>query len=262
MKKHIKSAIVAALAATQALAFCGCAGTPSETEPKKFGQFGYYGVYLVDYAVKAITSSEAKTKIGDNNSASAAAVNAARDGDSDQKRTVAPSEEIVNSMLARYSECTVTTTYYDNGETTAKKKTDVYNGTDLKNMIAQNYVIPYAQMCATNIIAFDELIDYMDNLNATIDPALPFKKYYTYHLDSNDNFIVQSRDYSEISSSSSGGISTTFRQDTEIVYDSTFKVSKWQTSLGLNIATPTGTISQGYILEMDFEWTVKTSSNE
>ena len=264
MKKHIKSALVIALAASQALAFCGCAGDPVEPVKKMFGKFDYYGVYLTEYAVRAISSAEAKAKVLKNHieAAISPASNAAR-ADGTQKRTISPSAELADEIFARYSECNVTTTYYDNGETTAKKKTDKYSGTELRNMITQNYVSPYAQMYATNIIAFDDLIEYMDQMNASITTAdnLPFDKYFTYHLDSNDNFIVHTSDFSEISSSTGGGISTSFRQDTEIVYDSTYKVSKWQTSLGLNIATPTGTISQGYILEMDFDWTVKTTSN-
>lgn len=263
MKKHIKSALIIALAASQALAFCGCAEDPTKPITKMFGKFDYYGVYLTEYAVKAITYVEAKAKVLKNHvdSATVSSANAARDTDNTQKRTVPPSEELVNQLLARYSECKVTTTYYDNGETTPKTKTNTYVGMELRNMIANNYVAPYAQMYATNIIAFDDLIDYMDEINATINAssALPFDNYYTYHLDSNNNFIVHASDFSEISSSTSGGISTTFRQDTEIVYGPTMVVSKWQTSLGLNIATPNGDISQGYILEMDFDWTVKTA---
>jgi hypothetical protein len=42
-----------------------------------------------------------------------------------------------------------------------------------------------------------------------------------------------------------------------MVYDEEGKLVKWQSSLGVYTATPSGTMKQGYILEMDFNWVVK-----
>lgn len=55
-----------------------------------------------------------------------------------------------------------------------------------------------------------------------------------------------------------GGISASFRQDTEIMYDDDNKINKWQTSLGLIYSTPQGKTEQGYILEVEFEWQIKS----
>ncbi len=144
------------------------------------------------------------------------------------------------------------------------KQTKLYTheGTSLKSALKENEFSPSNQICAKYIFINMEILDYMESMNARFKESsdrgtIPFNDIYTYWNDKNGNLVVKTADYAEIPSSISGGIGCNFRQDIEIVYDADNKVTKWQTSLGILIAGPDGTIKQGYILELDFDWKLK-----
>lgn len=59
------------------------------------------------------------------------------------------------------------------------------------------------------------------------------------------------------STSVGGRIGCSYRHNSEILYDYENKISKWQTSFGVYSSTPRGTMKQGYILEIEYNWIVK-----
>ena len=227
---------------------------------KQFGEFDSYGETLKQYAIEEISADEAKALLianaAENSQNLGTAIPGVREGD-----LPLPSDELVNYFMSNYSDCTATTTYYIKKGKKGKEvdKEDFLQGTDFKAMISENTFIPFNQLVAKMIVAFPELIDYMEAQNRTFEMSdtydvAPFKTCFSYHKDKDGNLVIQCRDFSEIPSSESGGVACSYRQDTEIVFDSFNKISNWQTSLGVYTASPQSTIKQGYILKVDFNW--------
>lgn len=229
----------------------------------QFGEFSYKGKTLIDYAVKTISASEAKQILAagraeKNNVAVGLNANVALVASADN----APTADIVNDILKNYAGCDITTKYYVDNKDDLQIKIDKLTGVDFKHVLEENRFTPFSQLVAKNVIVYDGLIDYMEEANAEFAASerglvAPFKSVFSYHEDANGNLIIQIRDYAEIASSVGGGIGASYRQDTEIIYDSEGKMITWQTSLGLYSSTPQGTIKEGYILEMSVDWIEK-----
>lgn len=264
MKKLIAGIALTLAAATPVLTLCSCKNN-TENKPKTFGEFSYNGKYLTEYAAKEITANEAKAII--NKKAAYASTSSfvvecdyiadTYNVSEDIINAPKPSESLVTSVVQSYGKLTTTTKYYVPEGNEAKEKVDELTGAEFKLHLQKNEITPFNQLVAKNLLMFDELIDFMEQENENFknsSTVAPFRNIFTYHTDGNDNLIIQTRDFAEIASSVGGGIGCNYRQDTEIVYDSELKISKWQTSLGVTLATPNGTVKQGYILEVDFDW--------
>ena len=129
-------------------------------------------------------------------------------------------------------------------------------------MLTTNQHVPFSQLIAKYILAFPTLIDSMETRNEEYRNSeeslvAPFTNIFSYHTNAKGELVIHTRDFAEIPSSVGGGIGCSYRQDTEILYDADNKMQKWQTSLGLYSATPHGTMKQGYILEVEFNWIQK-----
>lgn len=267
MKKTFAKLAVLMAAFTPAVMLCACGSENASQGGKQFGEFSYNGIYLTEYAQKSISATEAKELIKKSSGQTASAnvgfvggVEAFNIHD-EINNAPKPSESLITSYAAKYT-VVVTTLYYESGSTTPLTKVDELSGLDVSNMLRENEFTPFGQLVAKNVIMFDELIDFMENENKNFKDSenaivAPFKNIFTYHTDAHENLIVQTHDYSEIASSVGGGISCNYRQDTEIVYNKNLLIEKWQTSLGVSSATPSGTLKQGYILEMEFDWQEK-----
>lgn len=264
--KKIYAAMATFLACTALCVGCG----EQDSAPKMFGMFSYNGHYLTTYAVQEISGSEAKTIVQNNYATSQNAYTAAKIASAVQPLSVnpsqpygypAPSADLVDSLMLEYASVEVTTKYYkEDGK--AKPKTDLLQGTDFKSMVTVNEIAPFSQLVARGVVIFDELIDYMEEQNEIFltseDATLaPFRSIFSYHTDKTGNIVIQTRDFAELPSSVGGGVGCSYRQDTEIVYDEENKMTKWQTSLGVYTAAPTGTLKQGYILEVELKWNPK-----
>lgn len=248
-------------------------GGGSYTPPTsgRFGEYGYNGQYLRDYAVKEITVSEAKKIINANKTKSSVSTQASQGLFVSKypklsvlgKLDLEPSEEQLHTILDNYSICTVTVeTFVGDGDYSGSPRQNELSGGDLQDMLKKNEYMPFSQMKAKIIFIYDGILEQMEShnkkfLESSNKDLAPFKKPYIYSKDSLGNLVLKIFDYSEMPSSESGGISSFYRQDIEICYDSEGKIKVWQTSLGLSIATPQGTVKQGYILKSNFAWTKK-----
>ena len=258
-KKKFFALFVAALSCAFTVLMSSCSNAT-----KYFGEFSYYGKFLTDYAVgKSISATAAKSLVARKSgvqSSGASTYSAVTDIVGDETAP-SPSDEEINNVLNTFASVEITATYYDEK---GNKQTKLYTheGTSLKSALKENEFSPSNQICAKYIFINMEILDYMESMNARCQESsdrgtIPFNDIYTYWNDKNGNLVVKTADYAEIPSSISGGIGCNFRQDIEIVYDADNKVTKWQTSLGILIAGPDGTIKQGYILELDFDWKLK-----
>ena len=271
-----KAKIIISLILSVLLCFCvGCIEMPEDPEafvPVKFGYFSYNGKSLTAYAHKEITAQQAKNIVQNKQKAVVQSVKEKGEtrndlvllsiNPADVSKTPAPSKVLVDETLDKYASLNVTTKYYVSGDVNQQSKTDFLQGTDLKSILEANQFIPFSQLVAKGVLIFDELIDYMEEQNeifknSEISKIAPFKTIFSYHTDYSGNIVIQTRDFAEIPSSVGGGIGCSYRQDTELVYDKECKLTKWQTSLGVYSATPTGTLMQGYILEVELDWVEK-----
>ena len=258
-KRRLFTLFIAALSCVFTIFMASCS-----TVTKFFGEFGYYGKFLTEYAVgNNINLNAAKSLVARKSSAesSTASTFSTVTDIVGEETAPAPSDEEINSILNTYAACEITATYYDEK---GNKQTELYThtGFGLKSILKDNEFSPSSQIRAKYLLINLDILDYMDAMNARFKESpdkgtIPFNDIYTYWRDKNGNLVVKMSDYAEIPSSISGGIGSNFRQDIEIVYDTDNKVTKWQTSLGILIAGPEGTIKQGYILELDFDWQLK-----
>ena len=224
---------------------------------ERFGEFGFYDHYLTKYSKEELSASEAKELIIANAQDCGLPLESAIPGIRDNDLPL-PSDDLVTAFTSRYADCEVKTTYYiDDGD--EEIKYDYLQGTDFKAIIGDNIFSPFNQVVAKIVVLFPEIIDYMEEQNQQFKgnekyDTYPFKTLFSYHKDSEGCLVIQCRDFAEIPASEAGGVACNYRQDTEIIFDKLNKIERWQTSLGVYTATPTGTITQGYILMMDFEW--------
>lgn len=254
------------------LVFVCCFSTGCKKDNEKtttFGEFSYEGKYLTSYAENEISANEAKNLIQNKTSAISCSVikndnaySLLSVNPSEPMDTPLPSKNLVDSVITKYASIEILTKYYVSEQENQQQKRDFLQGTDLKSVIEENKFTSFSQLVAKGVIIFDELIDYMEEQNrlfkeSDISKIAPFQTIFSYHTDYLGNIVIQTRDFAEIPSSVGGGIGCNFRQDTEIVYDNENKLTKWQTSLGVYSATPTGTLKQGYILEVEVIWNQK-----
>lgn len=283
MKKIAKFCAFAASIATAASMAISCAAASTVatvgTVLKTFGEFAYGIHTLTEIANNTISSSEARKLVGENQAKFVAdsgnGISTSADETTDGKEEPAeggndapangdvtvdikPCKEMIGVLKNKFGGVNVTTKYYVEDSDVQQVKTDEVRGVDFVALVTENKFSPFNQLTARHLYAYEELIDFMDAENAKFDSSgAPFNAPFTYHVDSNGNFILQTHYFTGIASSVSGGISCYYQQDTEILYDAQNKISRWQSSLGVILSTPNGSVHQGYILEMEFDWIEK-----
>ena len=260
MKKKILKIVITILMSCFMLAFGLLAGCKcNESDPIIFGKFGYNGNYLTQRAVgEEISASEAKNTLSSNFVTTANAFGVAGSDDA----VVPVPSNIIDSVCRKYAALNIKTKYYTEGVEDKQSKNDRVAGTDLFSTLERNRFSPFAMLEACNIVIFPEMIDFMEQENANFRASAaavkaPFKNIFSYYLDENGNMVIHCKDFADIPASVGGGIGCYFLQETEIVYDAENKISFWQTSLGIYTQSPKGTMQQGYILEIEFDWEVK-----
>ena len=249
MKKTIKT--IGLLLSIISLGGCNKSAT---AENVTFGDFGYNGIFLKEYATKQIGVDEAKdlVEIAYSNP---------------QKREMKRADNKSNSdniqiVLTKYASLITTVKYYVSDREEQQVRKDIYQGTDFKFLLETNHYEPFGQMSVKYIFVDDDLLDDMEAQNNAFKESgsyitSPFNEPYTYHTNDENKLIVQTHSFAELPASTGGGIGSTFRQDCELIFDEEGKITFWQSSLGLYTSTPTGTVKEGYIFEVNFEWNSK-----
>ena len=229
-------------------------------EKHRFGEFSYEGTYLMSDAQEQLTFNQAKKIVSENSKKTSASAHTLSTYISS---SILPDQETINSIRRRYASCTITTYYYQDGTKNRLSKTDVAEGTNLQTLLSENKFSAYAYLEAHLLVVSNNVLEALEQQNADFHDSsesinCPFQDCYTYHKDSNGFLIIQNHAFSEIPSTVTGGISVSYRQDTETTYDADNKITHWQSSLGVLTSTPTGSVHEGYILEIDFKWTLKS----
>ena len=228
-----------------------------DTNKNAFGDFSYHGVFLKEYAKKQITLEEAKGLIHLESNRDLPSNKLVLDEDEQQSY-----ETTVNTLLTKYGSMTTMVKYYIDTEEKQQVRQDIYQGTDFYNLLDINHYEPFGQMSVRYLYVDSYLLDDMEEENRLYNLSennikSPFNNPYTYHVSDANNLVIQTHAFAELPASTVGGIGSTFRQDCELVFDQEGKINCWQASLGLYTSTPTGTVKEGYIFEVEFEWVEK-----
>ena len=242
MKKFTR--YITALLSVLAMTACG-SSDPQAEQNSRFGDFGYKGLFLNEYADKQITVDVAKTLV---------------DVKTPTKRANTASN--IQTVLTNYASLITTVQYYVSDNAEQQVRRDIYQGTDFKFLLETNHYEPFGQMSVKYIFVDDDLLDDMERQNEEFKASSqhlvsPFNEPYTYHTNENNILILQTHSFAELPASTCGGIGSTFRQDCELIFDEEGKITFWQSSLSLYTSTPTGTVKEGYIFEVSFEWADK-----
>ena len=250
MKKLLYVSALIALGAS-ALSACSSSNNSGSNNGNQFGEFTYMGHSLKEYATKEITASRAKSLISIAPKPGIRSLN---------KRTTTHINK--STILYNYASLATVVKYYEDGKEAQQVRSELYQGTEFSNLLERNYYEPFGQMNVRYLYVDDSFIDYMEEENNEFiatgkNYVSPFKYRYTYHEDDNQQLIIQIHDFAELPASVGGGIGSSFRQDSELVFDKEGKITVWQSSLGLYTTTPSGTVRQGYIFEAEFCWTEK-----
>lgn len=241
------------------IAVIGCTSEKEEhkTELGNFGIFSYNGIYLKEYATEEISVVDAKKLL-----------NVEKVTKTNKTTTLggaynpADSSEDTLRILKGYASLRTSVKYYVSGKDEEQVRTEIYSGEEFLAILEENRYIPFGQMTAKYLCMNDEILEEMEESNVKFREDIssityPFNNPYTYHTNSKSELIVQTHNFVELPASINGGIGSFFRQDCELLFDEEGKIKLWQSSLGLYTSTPTGTVLQGYIFRVDFDWEVK-----
>ena len=235
-----------------ALTLIGC-GEDNHVRAKQssnFGDFGYNGMFLKEYATRQIDVDKAKDLVEIDY------------GPTTRAGSKSDIDEDIEITLTKYASVIATVKYYISDRDEQQVRKEIYQGTDFKFLLETNHYEPFGQMSVKYLFVDDPLLDEMEVMNEEFKESKehlisPFNEPYTYHTNEDNILILQTHSFAELPASTCGGIGSTFRQDCELLFDEEGKITYWQSSLGLYTSTPTGTIKEGYIFEVSFEWIAK-----
>lgn len=254
MKKMTRIfALLLLLGCFVALVACG--------ESEQFGLFDSDGAALSQAAEDAITAKEAQTLINTKATENGIALGKGKTS-LEVGGMPLPSDTLVNGFMAEYSSCTVTTTYHnDDGMQTSSK---VYRSEELLAMLSENSVSPFTDFVLKYVVAFPELIDYMELQNKAFTQSeeylfAPVKSLFSYYTDSDGNLVVHINNFENIKPAEgiAGGINGDYRQEIELVYDEYNKLVSWQMSMGIVTKFPEGDLASGCVMQVAFDWEEK-----
>ena len=230
-------------------------------ESEQFGLFDSDGESLFENAQDEITADAARQLI------TQMATEGGLDVTGSKAPAVAggmplPTDKLVNGLMAQYSSCSVTTTYYN--EEGTQEETKVLRGEELMAMLSQNTLSPFSDFTVKYVTAFPELINYMEAQNQAFTQSeayifAPVKSLFSYYTDADGNLVVHINNFEnlKLSEGMAGGVNSEYRQQIELVYDETNKLISWQASMGVVTKFPQGDLANGCVMKADFAWEEK-----
>lgn len=251
MKKKSLFAVVMLIVMVLVSVLSGCSGNGN------FGSFCQNGRYLKEIAKKSISYSQAIEKVRGSRAKAMSYADAEEMASIDEENGIHPLPEgMVDSLVRKYSEVQIKVKYYNEKNKLTTTTDPSIQASRLEYHLKNNFLETSIGLRISNIIMLNDTLNDMEKANAAFsDRNAYFTHPYTYHTDRKKNLVIQMHAYMEMSSLGlNGGIDCNVRQDTEVQYDSENKITKWQTSLGVWLASVNGIVREGYIYEVEFEW--------
>lgn len=263
MKKYRKFLLVAVMMTViLAIFLSGCSAFNKKGETAvQFGKFTYRGNQLFSFKQADIDAREA---LGMLPVTPKSPVVSASSVDAPPILIAQTPDELVSKFLKAYQGVVITSKFWEtNSEGVAVEKvySDELNGADFRVMLQRNEIGISTGIVIKNVITYPELIDSfeMTNKDFALSPnyeTSPFPKIFTYHRAATQ-FVLQTHNFVEISSSGSSGLSCSYLQENESLYDLEGKTEKFQSSLGMKMQTKIGTQYEGTIFSVEMQWQLK-----
>lgn len=221
---------------------------------EQFGFFSHNGYSLKSFKNKDITYTEANNLIKTNTISTASATSTSN---ADESLTLTTAQ--INAIKAKYSSVKITTSFWDNDK--QHEQYDVLNLSQIEQMLLSNSQSIGSGVSINNIALTDSLLETYNQSDLDFKASAnyndaPFKDKYSYHTQ-NDNFVLRINDYSENIETITGTATTEIHQ-TEALYNEYNLLTNYQASFGFRYSSINGTQDIGTVLEISFEWIVKT----
>lgn len=263
MKKYRKFLLVAVMMTVILAIFlsgCSAFGKKDETAVQ-FGKFTYRGNQLLSFKQADIDAREAQAMLP---VTPKSPVVSASSVDAPPILIEQTPDELVSRFLQAYQGVVITSKFWEtNSEGVAQEKvySDELNGADFKVMLQRNEISISTGIVIKNIISYPNLINSFEVANENFKNSSnfetsPFPKVFTYHRAATQ-FVLQTHNFVEISSSGSGGLSCSYLQENESLYDLEGKTEKFQSSLGMKMQTKIGTQYEETVFSVEIKWQLK-----
>lgn len=224
------------------------------SSPEQFGYFTHNGYALKTFVSNDLNFSEASEMLTKNSISSTSAIN---DVSSVSFGNVLTSEQIVQ-IKKMFSSVKINITFFndENNQITERFELSV---TTMGEMLEGNtYNVAGGSIVVNNIALTADLLTHYENLNeefknSTKSENAPYNNMYSYHTDTNGNFVLAVNDYSDNGSTIIGSSTTEIHQ-TQSQYNELNLITRYQSSFGFRYHSPSGTQYVGSVLEVTFDW--------
>jgi len=235
-----------------------------------FGSFPVNGQYLTSFQNADTTIFGAKEDISQNSVSEVASnlkqknptVNYASDDDDDD-------DDRVTEILDNFGYIEITSYFYEqNQETNLFEEisySDKHSGVTLQSILTKNSVVFNEGLSANYLYLTSDILDEFKLVNLQFEESedsnlYPFTQIYSYHEyvdQSEKQFVLQTNDFTQISSDNVGGTTCSFIQQNEIIYNKAGMAEKFQSALGIMVQSKSNTQFYGTQFRCDFNWVVK-----
>lgn len=232
----MKKLLCALLLVACCLTMSGCSD-----KSEKFGLFSHDGYSLTTLKKNDLSYEQARSIVAKN---------------SVSKRGLTTDQ--VEELTSTYNSLTIYVTYWDSNTDKVDVQTKIINGRDLTDMFTANEISISSGVLVKNIFMSDPLLNELEEKNSGFTNTIYFNSLYSYHEDADERLVIRSNDFQEITTDVTGGISAAFIQENEVLYDNNNLITKFQSSFGMQFNTLGSTQLHGTVLEVDFEWQLKS----
>ncbi|MFI3252346.1 MAG: hypothetical protein R3Y60_04305 [bacterium] len=229
-------------------------------------QFGYFtenGYSLTSFVKEDITYNQAIDLVGKAPYKNVSkALNSYSTSDisitSDMYDSLGLTTDEIKAIETVYKSVTVTTNYWHQGKQFSKVDEEY----ELDQILGNNKFSIVNSIVVNNIVITSDLLDYYQDIDLEFQAqdnysSAPFKHKYSHHTSTDGLLVLSISDYSTNTSVATGTNTMEIHQ-TEAIYNNYNLISKYQASFGFRYPTPGGTEYVGTVLELSFEWNIKT----
>lgn len=224
------------------------------SEKDQFGYFTHNGYALTSFKENDITYNNAVDLL---NSASYTSFTSLYTTSTDDTVDLGLTSEQIKEIEIIYKSVTVTTSYWYNDK--QFEKVDIEY--ELEEILGNNKFSIVNSMVVNNIVLTSDLLNHYNQIDLDFKADIYYSKApildkYTYHTDSDGNFVLAISDFSTNTATVSGTNTMEIHQ-TEAIYNHHNLITQYQASFGYQYPTPGGTENVGTVLEVSFEWNLK-----
>ncbi len=219
-----------------------CAFTLSGCKKSEtFGLFTHNGYSLTTFKNKDLNYEQAEAIVAKNS-----------------VKTLSLTDDQVDEVMSVFNSVDIKVKYWNSSNDKSETRTSTVNGSNLQKVLKDNEVYISSGILVKNIYMTNDILSILEQRNSSFDNSLYFNSLYSYHKDIDEQLVIRSNDFQEITADVTGGIISNFIQQNESLYNSNNLISKFQSSFGMQFETLGGTQLHGTVLEVEFVWQLKS----